>query len=182
MKEELNAAPAFCTKKPFLLPDTFAGCSVLFTKKCWNPFLLAQCLHLLSPWEAVHEVCAPPPCFSAVTTQARVKSLQSCQDLVLRDKDGVLFLSGRRVLSLSDPYLPEERQIASSCDCAYQRQKLPTPWSHADHCHRDSCSHPSGPGWGERAREPSICVICRWPLPGFVLGSVLAEGTFVEVC
>lgn len=136
MEAEFNAEPAFRTKRHFLLPDTFAGCSALLTKNCLSPFFLAQCLHLLSPWETGHEVCSPPRCLAAVTTQARVKSLQSCQDLVLRDNDGVLFLSGRRVLSLSDLYLPEERQIASPRNCAHQGQKMPTLWSRADWCHR----------------------------------------------
>lgn len=182
MKAEFSAAPAFLAKRHFLLPDTFAGCSALLTMKFLSRFFLAQCLYLLSPRETGHEVCSPPLCLAAVTTQARVKSLQNCQDLVLWDKDGVLFLSGRRVLSLSDPYLPEERQIASPRNCAHQGQKLPTQWSRADWCHRAWFMLTSIWTWlGERARE-WICIVCKWPLPGFGLGSVPTEGTFVEAC
>lgn len=106
-------------------------------KEMLKPLLFGS----MSAWETVHEVCSPPLRLPSVTTQARRKSffftffLQSCQDPVLGDKDGVLFLTERRVLSLADPYLPEERQIASPSNCAQQRQKLPTLWSRATRYH-----------------------------------------------
>ncbi|KAG7320388.1 hypothetical protein KOW79_016241 [Hemibagrus wyckioides] len=80
---------------------------------------------------------APPIYYKGAAAIEQDPSLLgcNCQDLVLGDKDGVLFLTERRVLSLADPYLPEERQIASPSNCAQQRQKLPTPWSRATRYH-----------------------------------------------
>lgn len=89
----------------------------------------------MSAWETVHEVCSPPLCLSAVTTQAWVKSFFCCKAArILCWEIRTEFCSPTGCLA--DPYLPEERHIASPSNCAHQRHKLPTPQSHADQCHR----------------------------------------------